>query len=181
MNGFSLPFYLATAGVHLPVACYESWTRVIQDHLSCQEARLQQKLLDPDGRGDVARILPRITCISAATRAFLSWNRHLTLLSDNPAFRMQELAALAQWLRAFKTAERELIHALHVPLSEWRRNGSFRDELGALAETDHTVFGKIQALSALPPSLHEPITQQLCGQLMDAHARHQSEQQQQMS
>lgn len=172
MNGFLSPFIALEASV----VFWRTWQEQLTEHKNHLEAELQKAILTSGGSADNERVLARISRMSTAIRAFLDRNQGLTSLSGNPAIRMQELALLREWILAYQTTERELIHTMHISFGEWRRDGSYRDELGALAGSNDTVYRAIALIGALPYSFHKPIAQQLCGQLTEEHNRqHQME------
>lgn len=170
-NGFITPLEMFEAGVKASGILWSTWQQLLADHEKRQEAQLQWAILAPEG-ANVERIIPRISRVSAATRAFLNHNRTMTFWSFVPAIRDSELTMARSFIRDFQ----ELDHAVQietgVPLTEWRQPQSFRDELGKVVSGNDMAYQMVAMMPAVPKAVRKPVIQQLCGELRQEHDRH---------
>lgn len=152
---------------------WNAWQQILSDHQKRQEAELQRALIDPKGHTEDQRMLPRINRISAATRAFLDQNSVLTFWSFIPVVRESELSMARNFVQAFQKTDHDLRLQAGVPLEEWCRPQSFRDELGKVVGRDDTTYQIVAWLPTVPKKARGPAIQHLCGQLTQEHEQHQ--------
>lgn len=160
-------------GVTVSGIFWSNWQQILADHQKRREAELQQALLAPKGRIDDERLLPRINRISAATRAFFDQNQAMTFWSFIPAVRDGELRMARSFVHAFQQVDHDLRIEAGVPLAEWRRDRSFRDELGKVVGHNDDAYHTVSWLPIVPQKMRGPAIQQLCGELKREHDSHQ--------
>lgn len=156
---------------------------LLDEHRQRQEAELQRAILQTSEKkatlptNTSKRVLPRISRISAATRAFLSNNKPLTFFSSIPMVQQMEIDMARNFVRSFQDVEHEIRHTTpNVSLVEWREQ-NFRDKLSQIASKDQVVYQALALAGTLPKSSRKQVVEQLSGQLMCGHIHNSTPQQ----
>jgi hypothetical protein len=153
------------------------WTYLERNLRAQLESDLQMDLLASAGNGTVSddRVLARINHLSQAARAFFDGNPSIVMLSGNPVLKPMVQAMLREFVRCYQRTEHETKKGLGIPLREWRRPGSWGDEMAALAVSDPAHQAMVLQAAVLPSPSRQEVCQQLSGELIKKHAAHQAQ------